>query len=353
MDQAIFSVGYTRDFLDANGRPVYRSIGKEVLDQSGAPVRTGFLVQHEPTLSPGLLGSHHVIVSLTPRITRGSLAGVTDLLAISRFGVGYDMVDVQACTEADVVLCITRGAVDHSVAEAIVGWMLQLGHRAAAKDRLVREGRWTERAAYMGGELRGRTLGIVGFGGIGSKLAKFVQVFGMERILVFDPYVDEARALADGVLSVPLAQVCAEADYVSINCPLNDETRQLVGERELRSMKPTAFLVNTARGGIVNEPALCKALEGGWIAGAALDVYEEEPIPPTSPLLRMDNVILAPHCIAWTDDLFSEIGRASAQQVLTLCRGEVPGGVVNPEVLDRPGFLKKLRHRQSLPRATR
>ena len=151
------------------------------------------------------------------------------------------------------------------------------------------------------------------------------------------------------MLSVPLAQVFAEADYVSVNCPLNDETRDLIGERELRAMKPTAFLVNTARGGIVNDPALCRALEGGWIAGAALDVYEQEPVPPTSPLLRMDHVILAPHCIAWTDDLFSEIGRACAHQVLTLSRGEVPGGVVNPEVLDRPGFLEKLRRRQSLP----
>jgi len=257
------------------------------------------------------------------------------------------MVDVPACTEADVALCITRGAVDHSVAEATLAWMLQLGHKSTAKDRLVREGRWSERDRYMGGELRNRTLGIVGLGGIGFKLAELARAFGMKPILAFDPFASAERARDAGAELVPLDRLLQESDYISINCPLTDETRNLIGEKELLLMKPTAYLINTSRGEIVNEPALIRILQERKIAGAAIDVFEKEPVDASTPLAKLDNVLLAPHCIAWTDDLFTEIGAVASRCVLDLVAGNVPFGLVNREVLERPGFQKKLVRQKS------
>ena len=342
-----FNVGYTRDFLDKEEKCQFKSIGKEVLDQSGASLKTFFLPRHESPVPPALLDGLDAVVSLTPRYDAGSFQGISRLLAIVRFGVGYDMVDVKACTEADVALCITRGAVDHSVAEATVSWMLQLGHKSAMKDRLVREGRWSERDKYMGGELRHRTLGIIGLGGIGFKLAELVRAFGMKPVLAFDPYASAERAREAGAELVPLDRLLRESDYVSINCPLTDGTRNLIGEKELLLMKPTSYLINTSRGGIVNEPALIRILQQRKIAGAATDVFEQEPVDAATPLAKLDNVLLAPHCIAWTDDLFTEIGAVASRCVLELAAGKVPFGLVNREVLERPGFQEKLSRQKS------
>jgi phosphoglycerate dehydrogenase-like enzyme len=336
-----FHVGYTKDFLDSNGHQQFEDIGRKNFEGKEG-IHSFFLPRFESPLTPDLLGNLDAVVSLTPKYDATSFQKVERLLAIVRFGVGFDMVDVNACTEANILLCITQGAVDHSVAEAVMTWMLQLGHRSAAKDRLVREGRWKERDLYMGSELRGRTLGIVGFGGIGSKVAEFVRVFGLRNILVFDPYLSDDRARAGQVQKCELDRLLAESDYVSINCPLTKETRNLIGERELRLMKPSAYLINTARGGIVNEQGLCRVLEEKQIAGAAVDVFEQEPCDPSSPLTKLDNVLLAPHCIAWTHDLFSEMGASSSKAVLDLAAGRLPAGIVNREVVEKPGFQSKL-----------
>jgi phosphoglycerate dehydrogenase-like enzyme len=337
-----FNVGYTNDFLGKDGQLQFKTIGKEILDELGGRIRTSFLARPASPMSPDLLRDLDAVVSLTPRYTADSFAGLERLVAIVRFGVGYDMVDVLACTQADVALCITAGAVNHSVAEATVGWMLQLGHKAVAKDRLVREGRWSERDRYMGGELRHRTLGIIGLGGIGLKLSELARAFGMQPILAFDPYANEQRAREAGVELVPLDRLMCESDYISVNCPLTDETRNLVGARELGLMKSTSYLVNTSRGGIVNEPALILTLEQRKISGAAIDVYAQEPVDASTPFAKLDNVILAPHCIAWTDDLFTEIGQTASRCVLDLAAGKIPRGLVNRDVLERPGFQKKV-----------
>src|SRR5262249_50194166 len=155
-----------------------------------------------------------------------------DLLAIGRFGVGYDSVDVAACTAADVVLLIAAGAVDRSVAEATVTWMLALTHHVRIKDRLLREGRWDERTRYMGGELRERTLGVVGFGGIGRAVVRLPAGFGMNTPLVFDPFIPATAATEAGAKAVSLDELLARADFVSIHCPLSEATRNLIGARE-------------------------------------------------------------------------------------------------------------------------
>jgi phosphoglycerate dehydrogenase-like enzyme len=240
------------------------------------------------------------------------------------------------------MLFITSGAVDRPVAEATVGWMLALSHHMLAKDRLVRESRWDERSKYMGTELRNRTLGVIGFGGIGASLIGLLNGFGMNRPLVYDPYVEPARIAECGTEQVDLDTLLAQSDLVSLHCPLNAETTNLISERELSLMKPTAYLINTARGGIVDEAALHAALVGRRIAGAAIDCFVGEPITGQNRFSELENVLLAPHCIAWTAELFRDIGQKACEGMLRLAQGQAPaGGVVNPEVLDRRSFQQK------------
>ncbi len=255
--------------------------------------------------------------------------------------MGYDAVDVAACTAAEVVVFIAAGAVDRSVAEATVGWMIALTHNMRIKDGLVRTGRWDERSRYMGRELRDRTFGAVGLGGIGRATIGLLRGFGMKPPLAFDPHVDPAIADREGVRLVGLDELLSASDFVSIHCPLTDRTRGLIGARELALMKPDAYLINTARGGIVVEDALFEAVSSRTIAGAALDCFAEEPVVTPHRFGELENVLLAPHSIAWTDELFRDIGRSVCRGMLDLSLGKRPHGVVNPEVFDRPGFLAK------------
>ncbi len=337
-----FKVALTGDFFGPDGRPRYRDLGLGVFD--GQPhVEWRAFTEHRPAVAPEQVGDAQAVLVLTPAVTAASVARADDLLAVARFGVGYDAVDVPACTAADVAVVIAAGAVDRSVAEATLTWMLALTHHVRTKDRLVREGRWEERSAYMGGELRDRTLGVVGFGGIARALVALLAGFGMRPPLAFDPFVAPEDASRLGVRLVGLDELLAGADFVSVHCPLTPQTRGLIGARELARMKPMAWLINTARGGIVDEDALFEALQARRIAGAALDVFAEEPVVRPHRFGALENVLLAPHCIAWTDELFRDIGRAACGALLELSLGRRPRGVVNAEVFDRPGFREKWR----------
>ena len=339
-----FRVGLTHDFLSPEGKLVYQDIGLDLLDEAPA-VERNFLEAHPSPLRARDVEGLDAVISLAPAWTPETLTGAGRLVGVVRFGVGYDMVDVAACTAADVAVAITPGAVNRSMAEAILTWMLALGHRVLQKDRLVRDSRWAQKAHFMGCELRGRTLGIVGLGGIGRTLLELVRGLGMNPPLAFDPFGNPTEAAALGVSLVPLEELLRRSDFVSINCPLNARTRGLIGRDQLSLMKRDAFLINTSRGGIVDEHALVDALRTGRIAGAGVDVFETEPADGRHPLASLENVILAPHAIGWTHELFREIGRAACTAVLSLSRGEVPSGIVNPEVLGRAGFLEKLRSR--------
>ena len=341
-----FRVALTGDFFGPDGIPRYPDLGLSVFDGRGhlewAPFR-----EHRPKIGADQLAGANGVIVLTPAVTAETVSQADDLLAVGRFGVGYDAVDVAACTAADVAVFIAAGSVDRSVAEATVGWMLALTHHFRTKDNLVRTGRWEERSGFMGREVRDRTFGAVGFGGIGRATVGLLRGFGMQTPLVFDPFLDPRAAEAAGVRSVSLEELLAEADFVSIHCPLTDRTRGLIGGVELALMKPDAYLINTARGGIIDEDALFEALAGRRIAGAALDCFAEEPVINPHRFGELDNVLLAPHCIAWTEELFRDIGRVTCKGMLDLSVGQVPRGVVNPEVFDQPGFQNKwarLRH---------
>jgi phosphoglycerate dehydrogenase-like enzyme len=335
-----FRVGLTNDFFALDGSTKYPDIGLSVFDGAGHLEWAKFAEHKNPIGAEQVAGLHGVIV-LTPSVAAATVAGNRDLLAIGRFGVGYDAVDVDECTLDDVVVFITAGAVDRSVAEATVGWMIALTHHMRTKDILVRTGRWDDRSRYMGRELRDRTFGAIGLGGIGRATVGLLRGFGMKTPLAFDPHVDAALAEASGVRLVGLDELLAQADFVSIHCPLTKDTRGLIGRRELALMKADSYLINTARGGIVDEDALFNALAERRIAGAAIDCFADEPVTRPHRFGELDNVLLAPHSIAWTDELFRDIGRSVCQGMLDLSLGKMPRGVVNPGVFDRPGFRDK------------
>jgi phosphoglycerate dehydrogenase-like enzyme len=219
--------------------------------------------------------------------------------------------------------------------------MIALTHHMMAKDRLVRTGKWNERTQYMGCELRDRTLGVIGLGGIGKKLVSLLQGFGMQQPLVFDPFVSPEVVEQMGIRSVELNELLSTADFVSVHCPLTERTRGLIGAAEISRMKQDAYLLNTARGGIIDEDALFDALKNGWISGAALDCFDNEPITTPHRFGELENVILAPHSIAWTAEMFRDIGLSACHSMVDLSQGKRPSGVLNPSLFEKDTFRSK------------
>ncbi len=335
-----FRVAMTADFYDAAGTPKYPDLGLSVFE--GHPqIQCVPFAEHRPQIGPDQIGAAQGVIVLTPAVTAQSVSNPDHLLAIGRFGVGYDAVDVRACTEANVLVYITAGAVDRPVAEAVVGWMIALSHQVRAKHDLVRTGRWDARSQFMGRELRDRTLGVIGLGGIARKLIELLAGWGMKPPIAFDPFLTPEIAAKMGARLVSLDELMRSADFVSLHCPLTDKTRGLIGSRELSLMKPEAWLINTARGGIVDEDALFDALKRRQIAGAALDCFAQEPVTKPHRFGELDNVLMAPHCIAWTNELFRDIGHMACQGMLDLSEGRKPRGVLNPQLFDSSVFQAK------------
>jgi len=335
-----FRVALTADFYDANSAPKYNDIGLSILVQH-PHIEHQVFKEHRKQIGPDQIGDAHGVIVLTPAVTAETVSQASNLLVIARFGVGYDAVDVKACTAANVLVTITIGAVDRPVAEATIGWMIALSHHMRIKDTLVRTGKWDDRSNYMGSELRDHTLGVIGLGGIARKTIELLRGFGMKQPLAFDPFLDQEAAARFGARLLNLDELLRQSDFVSIHCPLTEKTRGLIGARELALMKPDAFLINAARGGIVDEDALFGALKNRRIAGAALDCFAQEPVTAPHRFGELDNVLLAPHSIAWTNELFRDIGRAACQVMVDLSLGKEPHGVLNREVLKSPSFQAK------------
>lgn len=336
-----FRVAFSADFLDQNRKLIFPDIGLSLFDD--APhVEYEFLADYLPEYRADQLDGFDALISLHPRVTRSSVEGNARLAAIGRCGVGCDNVDLVACTENDIVVYVARDAVRRPMAESEVLLILALSHNLLPRDQMLRCGQWERGQRLLGREPRDRIVGTIGLGNIAREMVRLIQPFGPRRIFAHDPNVapDDARSL--GVELVSLETLLRQSDYVVINCPLTPETRGLLGEEQLAMMKPEAYLINVARGPIVVESALINVLQEGRIRGAALDVFEKEPLPPESPLKRLDNVILTAHCIGWTEELFRDMGRMDCEGVLAVSRGEAPLHVFNPEVLQRPGFRRKL-----------
>ena len=336
-----FRVGLSADFLDENRRQIFPDIGLYLLEAEPR-VQYEFLQDYRAEYTPDQLTSYDVLISLKPRVTASSLHGVEGLCAIGRCGVGYDNVDITACTAHDIALYITPAAVVRPIASSIVLMVLALSHNLVWKDRLIRAGRWVESTRRLGREPRGRIIGTIGFGNIAREALRLLRMFDVGRFLAYDPFVSQQKAQEAGAELVSLDELLRRSDYVLVNCPLTPSTRHLLAERELRLMQKDAVLINTARGPIVDEAALAHALEQSWIRGAALDVFETEPLSGDSPLLKLENVILTSHSVGWTEELYRDMGRMDCEGAVAVSHGEPPENVVNREVLDRPGFRRKL-----------
>jgi D-3-phosphoglycerate dehydrogenase / 2-oxoglutarate reductase len=273
-----------------------------------------------------------MIVRVPAFVTRKVLENARRLKVVGRFGVGYENIDVEAATEKGVVVTYTPGANTLSVAEHVIGLMFALAKQITQTDNAVRRQDWEMRLKYSGIELAGKTLGLVGLGRIGTCIAGMARGLGMS-VLVFDPYVGKERAGELGVELLTLEPLLSRSDFIVICCALTDETRGLIGEKALTLLKPTAYLVNVARGPIVDEQALIKALRDKRIAGAALDVFEKEPPDPNNPLLKLENVILSPHIAGVAQDASRRISVWVAEDVVRVLNREPPKYPVNPQVL--------------------
>ncbi|NJE46710.1 hydroxyacid dehydrogenase [Thermococcus sp. GR7] len=259
-----------------------------------------------------------IIVRSKPKVTRKVIEAAPKLKVIGRAGVGLDNIDLEAAKERGIKVVNSPGASSRSVAELVVALMFAVARKIAFADRKMRGGVWAKKQC-MGIELEGKTIGVVGFGRIGYNVAKLAKALGM-NVLLYDPYPDEERAKEVGGKFVSLEELLKESDVVTLHVPLIDATYHMINEERLKLMKPTAILINAARGAVIDTEALVKALGEGWIAGAGLDVFEEEPLPEGHPLTKFDNVVLTPHIGASTVEAQMRAGVQVAEQIVEILK---------------------------------
>lgn len=263
------------------------------------------------------------------------IARAPRLLAIASSGAGFDMVDVDACTDAGIIVVNQSGTNKEAVAEHALGMMIALSKKIAQADKALRRTWNLERYDYVGNDIRGKTVGIVGIGQIGTRTAELCRIlFGM-RVLAYDPYLDAAEIRARGAEKVELDALLAGSDYVSVHCPRTAETLGMFSDAQFALMKPTAYFVNTARGGIHDEEALARALAAGELAGAGVDVWFKEPPPPDHPLMAFENVLATPHHAGMTHEALYDMAEATALQWIDIFEGKRPPRLVNAEAWDK------------------
>ncbi len=303
--------------------------GVLALQRSGAEVdvRTGLSADE---LRAAVDGYDALIVRSETKITKDIINATTRLQVIGRAGVGVDNIDVAAATEKGVVVVNAPTGNITSAAEHAIALMFSLSRHIPAANASLRAGRW-ERSRFLGLELRGKTLGIVGLGQVGSEVARRARGLEM-HVIAHDPFVPEERARVLGVEIVSMEELLSQSDFVTIHTTLTEGTKKLVGEEELKKMKPTSRIINTARGGIVDEAALGKALEQGWIAGAALDVFEKEPVT-SHPLFESDRIIVTPHLGASTAEAQERVAVDVAEQILAVLNGQPARYAVNAPLI--------------------
>lgn len=313
--------------------PLYHPIGEEILREH-CELRVLKSPSHDALLD-ACRDAHAIALRYPHRADEELFNAAPKLSLVAASGRGTDSIDIEGATKCGVVVTNNPGFGERPVSEAAIALILTLAKQIVPSNRWMREGTgWAHRYSFENFvEVQGRTLGIVGFGSIGSETARKARAAFDMRVLAYDPYVpDETMRSADVEPMDDLHALLAEADFVSMHPELNDETRGMIGEPELRAMKPTAFLINTARGKVVQEAPLVRALQENWISGAALDVYEDEPVGDGSPLFQFENLILTPHVAGLTDATVREMSRETALKILSALSGTPPAAILNPAV---------------------
>ncbi len=343
-----FRVALSADFLTADGAPAFPTFDLGPLD-ADPEIAWAYVQPEDGRIAAASLEGFDAVILLAARFDADSIPADGRLALVARFGVGYDSVDVAACARAGIGVAIAPDGVRRPVAVSILTFVLALAGKLFAKDRLTREGAdgFARRSGHMGVGLVGRTLGSLGLGNIGAEMFRLFAPLDM-RFIAHDPFVAEAEAAALGVALVDLETVFRDSDFLAVNLPLTPATAKLVDGARLATMKPSAYLINTARGPIVDQAALVAALRAGTIAGAGIDVFDPEPPSPDDPLLGLDNVIVTPHALCWTDQCFAGIGASAVAAVLAVKRGAVPDHLVDRAMAENPRFRERLdRHRMA------
>ncbi len=299
---------------------------RRILAQVGAELVAMQARREEELLGP-VEDADGLLVCFAP-VTARVIARAGRCRVIARYGIGVDNVDVAAATARGIVVTNVPDYCVEEVSDHTLGLLLACARRVVSLDRKVRSGRWDARDAVPIRRLSGQVLGLVGFGKIARQVARKARALGL-RVVAFDPYVEPAVIREEGVEPVDLRTLAERSDFISLHAPLTPQTQGLVDEAVLRWMKPTAYLINTARGRIVEERALVRALREGWIAGAALDVLPQEPPPPDHPLLHLENVILTPHVAFYSEESLQELQRKAAEEVARVLVGKPPRYPVN------------------------
>jgi len=276
------------------------------------------------------------------QMTRRVMEALPKCQAIVRYGIGYDTVDVDAATDNGILVVNIPDFCWEEVSNHAIALLLACAKKLVILNNAVKQDSWgaSAQAVRPMVQIHGQTLGLVGCGHIGRMTARKAHCFGLE-VIGYDPYVDESVAEEHGITLVNLPELLKESDFVSLHTFLSEETRHLIGEEELRQMKPSAYLINTARGSVVDEPALIKALQEKWIAGAGLDVFEKEPADPDNPLFKMDNVVATPHSASYSDVAFKRLRTSVGQEAARVLSGQWPKSVVNKTVKPKLNLVKE------------
>lgn len=327
-----FRVAVVPDFFERDGSMAYPDFDLSSLGRSGIEYAT---IEAGDTISSDLLIDFDALVLQGQRFSSASIPASGRLALVARFGVGFDKVDIGACTRAGIAVTNTPVAVRRPMAVSILTLLLALAGQLTAKERLARSGAdgFARRRQHMGVGLVGRTFASLGFGGIAQETFRLLQPFQM-RLMAHARRPNTAVASELGVDLVGLDELFGSADFVSVCCPLSPETYNLVDETRINQLRPSAYLINTARGEIVDQAALFRALRDGRLAGAGLDVLESEPPDPSDPILSLPNVIVTPHALCWSDQCFSAIGASVLQSILDVAQGRAPSNLVDPTIVD-------------------
>jgi D-3-phosphoglycerate dehydrogenase len=263
------------------------------------------------------------------------IARSPNLLAICSLGAGYDVIDIDSCSKAGIIACHQAGANKEAVAEHTLGFMLNVSKQITKTDRLMRREKDLNRFKHVGTDILGKTVGIIGLGNIGTRVAELCSGLFKMPVLAYDPYLTTAQVSAKGAIKTDLDDLLARSDFVTMHCPRTEETLKLMGYEQFAQMKPTAHFVNTSRGGTYSEDGLVKALNEKRIAGAAIDVFLSEPPPTDHPLTAFDNVVITPHIAGITHDALANLSLQAAEQWIDILEGRMPPRLINPEAWPR------------------
>lgn len=317
----------TADAAHADGSTIYGDIGLGSLAEHG--VEWSLVGAERGTLrGKELEGFDALLLLSSAPFGREQLEGVTTLKHVARFGAGFDSVDLAACDERGITVTNAPTGLRVPMAHTALTFLFALAHCLLPKDRLVREADWGRKAEYRGPGLARATVGMIGLGGIGQETVRQLRALDFE-VIAWNRSPRPEFCAEVSISQLELDDVIARSDYLIVTVAANGDTRHLIGARELELMKDTAFLINIARGAVVDEPALVTALQEGAIAGAGLDVFEVEPLPVDSPLLGLENVVLSPHALCWTEDFAEATGSEALGEVIAVATGKAPRNVVN------------------------